>query len=80
MGFIDKIMKEDRNCPFCNLEPGRETILENKNVYAIYDKYPVNRGHALVIPRKHVADYFDLSEQQQLECWRMVNDVKQILE
>jgi diadenosine tetraphosphate (Ap4A) HIT family hydrolase len=40
----------------------RDVIREAEHCFAIYDKYPVNPGHVLVISRRHVADYFDLEE------------------
>jgi diadenosine tetraphosphate (Ap4A) HIT family hydrolase len=48
--------------------------------YSIYDKFPVSLGHVLIIPKKHCADYFKLSSEEQSDCWSMVNTVKRILE
>jgi diadenosine tetraphosphate (Ap4A) HIT family hydrolase len=48
-------------CPFCTLPTGREIIAEFATVYAIFDKFPASKGHALVIPAKHVSNYFDLT-------------------
>ena len=40
-------------CPFCH--PAREPIIfENPLVIAPWDAFPVNRGHALTVPRRHV--------------------------
>ena len=36
-------------------------------------------GHALIIPKWHCADYFELSNEEQSACWNMVNIVKRIL-
>lgn len=66
-------------CPFCNPDKDRELILESATVYAIYDKFPVSEGHSLIIPKKHCADYFELSFKEQSACWFMVNHVKQLL-
>jgi diadenosine tetraphosphate (Ap4A) HIT family hydrolase len=35
-------------------------VAENDLAYAIYDKYPVTRYHTLIIPKRHVASYFEL--------------------
>jgi diadenosine tetraphosphate (Ap4A) HIT family hydrolase len=43
------------------------------------DGYPLSKGHTLVIPKRHVANYFDLSFEEQSSCWFMVNKVKDIL-
>jgi diadenosine tetraphosphate (Ap4A) HIT family hydrolase len=39
----------------------------------------VNNGHALIIPKKHCSDYFDLPFKEQSACWFMVNKVKKIV-
>ena len=49
------------NCPFCNLSDKEGMIVETPTAFAIYDKYPVSPGHALVIPTRHIASYNDLS-------------------
>ena len=72
-------MKTKSACPFCNLESQRELILESLTAYSIYDNFPVSDGHALVIPKRHCTDYFELTNEEQSECWSMVNTVKQIL-
>ncbi len=67
------------DCPFCKLEPGTEIITASELTFAIYDSYPVNKGHALIIPKRHCADYFDLLPSEQATCWDMVHVVKDIL-
>jgi diadenosine tetraphosphate (Ap4A) HIT family hydrolase len=68
------------DCLFCHPESSREIICESAMAYAIYDKFPVNKGHALIIPKRHVADYFDLSFKEQSACFFMVNFVKAIIQ
>ncbi len=70
----------DYNCPFCNPGPGAGIITASELAFAIYDSYPVNKGHALIIPRRHCADYFDLSAPEQAACWDMVSAVREILQ
>lgn len=68
------------NCPFCNPTPERILLAESATVYAIKDKYPVNPGHTLIIPKRHCSNYFDLSFKEQSACWFMVNMVKKQIE
>src|SRR5690554_5122575 len=49
---------ENSDCPFCNPDSERELIVESATAYAIYDKSPVNDGHALIIPKRHIENYF----------------------
>jgi diadenosine tetraphosphate (Ap4A) HIT family hydrolase len=50
-------------CPFCALPPVR-VVGANDLALVIRDGYPVSQGHTLIIPRRHVASFFDLSEQE----------------
>lgn len=49
-------------CPFCTIE---NIVLENELALAFFDKYPVNRGHLLIISKRHVKGYFDLSWEER---------------
>ena len=53
-----------QDCQFCSPSPG-EILLSNPLCYARYDSYPVSQGHLLIIPFRHVADFFELSEQER---------------
>lgn len=53
----------DEACPFCGIDEGR-IIAENELCYAIRDGFPVTSMHTLVIPKRHVADYFDLYQPE----------------
>jgi diadenosine tetraphosphate (Ap4A) HIT family hydrolase len=66
-------------CPFCHLEEGQK-LLENKNAVAFYDKYPVQKGHLLIIPRDHVETYFDASEQQLVAIHELIKQGKEMID
>ena len=70
---------ENPDCPFCNPDADRELIVESATAYAMYDKYPVSAGHALIIPKRHCTDYFDLSFREQAACIFMLNTVQEII-
>src|SRR5262249_47055383 len=48
---------------FCDTEPTR-IIAEHKLGYAIRDGFPVTKHHTLLIPKRHVSDYFDLYQPE----------------
>ncbi len=64
-------------CIFCSV---RETILENDLAFAIYDKYPVNKGHILILPKRHAAEYFSLTLDERLAIDMLLFEAKAILE
>lgn len=51
-------------CPFCDPEPER-VFLETDLVVGLWDKYPVSPGHALLVPRRHVAGWFEATEEER---------------
>lgn len=49
-------------CIFCEiLKNQKYVVYENDLVFAILDEYPVSKGHVLIIPKRHVSDYFSLT-------------------
>lgn len=56
---------EKNHCVFCNLSSQAELICETATCVAFYDGYPVSPGHALIIPKRHVASYFDLTKHER---------------
>jgi diadenosine tetraphosphate (Ap4A) HIT family hydrolase len=77
----NQLQRDDNmSCPFCNPDKERELIVESATVYAIFDKFPVSNGHALIIPKRHISDYFELSFKEQSACWFMLNKVKATLQ
>ncbi len=67
-------------CPFCKLNTKVELVCESATAEAFFDGYPVSKGHTLIIPKRHVANYFDLSDEEQQDLWHMVSHCKTILE
>ena len=57
----------ESGCPFCTPDP--ELLFhESELMVGLWDRYPVSPGHALLVPRRHFAGWFDasLDEQQAL--------------
>lgn len=51
-------------CPFCSPDPSR-IVFETDLVIALRDAYPVSPGHLLLVPRRHVADWFEATPAEQ---------------
>ena len=65
----------DKKCPFCDLPPDR-IYLENDVALALPDAFPIAQGHTLVVPKRHVASIFDLSQGEQAAVWHLVAQVR----
>ena len=69
-------MKDPNNpCLFCNVKK-IGFAHENKLAYASYDSYPVSEHHCLIIPKRHIKDYFDLSNDELVACNDLLKIVK----
>ena len=69
-------MKDPNNpCLFCNIKESG-LAKENNLAYASYDSFPVSEGHCLIIPKRHVKDYFDLSNEEIIACNDLIREIK----
>lgn len=62
-------------CLFCAISSDR-IVAANDLAYAIRDGFPVADGHSLVIPRRHVDDYFGLTTQELQACDSLLRDLR----
>lgn len=67
------------DCPFCSAPAEREILAKNEYCFAIYDAFPVNKGHVLIIPYRHTADYFELKPEETQAAWSLLSEVQQII-
>lgn len=63
-------------CPFCT-PAHAATLAESSHSVAVRDAYPVADGHVLVVPRRHVASVFDLTEDEWSDLWALVRRVRE---
>lgn len=68
----------DSKCPFCNIE--REIIASSPLSIAFLDGFPVSPGHTLIVPKRHVTSFFDLTEEEKVDLLRVADCVKIIID
>lgn len=57
---------KDENCIFCKIAGGEipsNTLYEDEEFRVILDAAPATRGHALILPKSHAADIYELDEE-----------------
>jgi diadenosine tetraphosphate (Ap4A) HIT family hydrolase len=67
------------SCVFCDMD-SHLFIAANEHCFAIWDKYPVSKGHALIIAKRHCEDYFQLSQEEVLAMHRLSKEVQAMLQ
>ncbi|MGI6518779.1 MAG: HIT family protein [Bacillota bacterium] len=66
-------------CIFCNISQDK-VIAENDLALAFFDGYPVNEGHTLIIPKRHVETYFDATQEERNAISLLLAEVKERLD
>jgi diadenosine tetraphosphate (Ap4A) HIT family hydrolase len=66
-------------CPFCEL-PVERITWQSTLVVALRDAFPVSKGHTLLVPRRHVATFFDASPEEHAALFAAVVVAKRTLD
>ena len=64
----------------CELCRPQELLFESDFAYVRYDSHSLSRGHLIVVPRRHVADFFDMSAAEQGSVLALLNRSKKFLQ
>jgi diadenosine tetraphosphate (Ap4A) HIT family hydrolase len=68
---------KDQSCPLCQEE---DVILRNDYAYVRRDNFQLSRGHVLVVPVRHVADYFDMTLDEKHAVVTLLDQAKALIE
>jgi diadenosine tetraphosphate (Ap4A) HIT family hydrolase len=66
-------------CPFCRVEPAR-VFLATDMIVGLWDAFPVSPGHALLVPRRHVATWFEANQAEQLALASAIGEARALIE
>lgn len=56
LGVIN-VTDNHESCVFCDYIKNRNFVMDNDYAIAVYDNFPVNKGHMLIIPKRHFASF-----------------------
>lgn len=65
-------------CPFCTL-PVSRIIEENEHAVLILDGFPVSPGHSLVIPKRHVGSFFEITDIERAALFKLLDRAKALV-
>ena len=76
-------MPDSVNCPLCSkkdivIDNGQP--VENELAYALSDSNPVNPGHCLIVPKRHVAEFFQATTEEKLAFFELVDEMKALID
>ena len=64
----------------CELCTPESVIFEDSAVYARYDSNSLSRGHVLVVPKRHVADFFEMTSAEQSAVVDLLNKARRFIQ
>ncbi len=67
-------------CPFCARLEEEDLLGASQHAAAFLDAYPVSKGHALVVSRRHEVSFFSLPEEEQAAMWALAGEVRKNLD
>lgn len=68
-------------CPFCTIEATRNrSIAENEHAWSFPTNIPVTPGHTLIVPRRCVPKFNDLTEEEMLAIFNLKQKITKALE
>ena len=65
-------------CIFCQVH--HTVLAESKLSVALVDSFPVSKGHALVVPRRHVVTIWEMTAEEYADAFNLVREVKDVLQ
>ena len=66
-------------CIFCDVKK-QDIIYENDYAFVSYDSYPVSKFHSLIIPKRHIKNFFDLNDKELNACNELIKKIKSKIE
>ena len=60
--------------------PASEWLAANRSAFVIADHFPVNRGHALVVPRRVISTWWEASDAERADMMALIDEVKRRLD
>ncbi|WP_315857548.1 HIT family protein [Microbulbifer agarilyticus] len=72
-----------KSCPFCAILKGdvpREVFASNDLAFCIADGYPVTDGHTLIIPRRHIGSFFEVTCDERAALFSLLDKAKSLID
>jgi diadenosine tetraphosphate (Ap4A) HIT family hydrolase len=70
----------DKTCPFCNPRLHERIIFRNEWAFTVYDINPISKGHTLIIPFRHVAGFFETTQEEQTAFLELAVRLRELLD
>ena len=69
-----------KECFFCKCINNKDYELENELAILRFDDYPVNKGHLEIIPKRHVKDWWETTEEERIAIFNLMDKAKELVD
>lgn len=69
----------DPDCRFCRERIKDRIVVEYDTVWAFKDRFPVSKGHHLIVTKRHTLDWFSMSEKERRDADSLIRILKRRL-
>lgn len=73
----------ENTCPLCSdkdLVIDNDKAIENELAYVLTDTNPVSPGHCLIVTRRHIAEFFDATQEEKIAIFELIDEMKAIID
>jgi diadenosine tetraphosphate (Ap4A) HIT family hydrolase len=74
------LVEFDPHCRFCPCNIKDPIVEEWELMLAFEDRFPVSYGHLLIVPKRHVPDWFSMNDGERLQADELLRAMKYKLE
>jgi diadenosine tetraphosphate (Ap4A) HIT family hydrolase len=74
--MLSLMSAREPECPLCNRIRAGEVLRSHGTAAAIPDRFPISKGHTLIVPTRHEADFFVLSNEEQMDLLRLTDEIR----
>jgi diadenosine tetraphosphate (Ap4A) HIT family hydrolase len=75
-----KVVQRDPNNPCLFCKDAKGISLDRELAYSARDSFAVSPGHTLIVPRRHVASFFELTPEEVQACMSLISDEKKLID
>ncbi len=70
------------HCPFCEItnHDEKRIIKENDLAFVVRDGFPISEGHTLIIPKRHVASFFEITNEEHQALMELLEQAQKVLD
>jgi diadenosine tetraphosphate (Ap4A) HIT family hydrolase len=70
-------MEQLEKCELCAME---SVLIQNELAYVRPDSHSLSPGHVLVVPKRHVADFFEMTSEEQAAVVALLRAARRLIQ